>query len=308
MDLLLSANKNTWKVNKMEIEQSANLFRAIYDNSLDGILLTKPDGRIINANRAACEIFQHDEIELCRIGLEGVVDITDSGLGETIKTRINNGKAKSKISLKRKDGCRFQGELTSALFFDENGDNWVVIYVRDVSDSNVIYSAQQGSQQALYDATHDFLTGVLNRRAFNSQLQEVISDELNSFGLIMIDIDLFKQINDTYGHTSGDIVLKLFADCLKNNLRPMDILGRFGGDEFIVCLPNTKLSDVIEIAERLRLKITEILISFIDAKITASLGVATFNNSIGETIESLICRVDYNMYKAKEKRNSIYIL
>jgi diguanylate cyclase (GGDEF)-like protein len=134
------------------------------------------------------------------------------------------------------------------------------------------------------------------------------NNENTSLGLIMVDIDHFKQINDKYGHTSGDIVLKLFADCLKKNLRPKDIFGRYGGDEFVICLMNTTQNAVIEIAERLRQKTSQMLVSFIDTEITASFGIALHHYNSKEDIDSLIRRADNCMYKAKEKRNSIYVL
>lgn len=182
------------------------------------------------------------------------------------------------------------------------------LFVRD--NDNFCYIIQKNRDEELYEANHDFLTNVLNRRAFIIRLQEHLNNTDNKeryLGLIMIDIDYFKQINDTYGHASGDIILKLFADCLKDNLRPEDILGRFGGDEFIVCLPDTNLNDVLEIAERLRYKISQLHVSFINSEITASLGVAIYTFGFGEKIDSLISRADKNMYKAKVNRNSIYL-
>jgi diguanylate cyclase (GGDEF)-like protein len=121
--------------------------------------------------------------------------------------------------------------------------------------------------------------------------------------LILIDIDYFKNINDTYGHLAGDTILQKFTNDLSENIRPYDFLGRHGGEEFIICLPNTGRDQAIVVAERMRRSVEELIIQVdnIDEqiKLTASFGVASPISGFEESIDSLIMQADSAMYKAK---------
>jgi two-component system cell cycle response regulator len=111
----------------------------------------------------------------------------------------------------------------------------------------------------------------------------------------MSDIDHFKNVNDTHGHPAGDAVLRQFAERLRVNVREADILGRYGGEEFIIILPHTDVEESYRIAERLRLIIVE---KFQSDNLTVSMGVSNCPKS-GKTIESLIKKADDSLYKSK---------
>jgi len=137
-------------------------------------------------------------------------------------------------------------------------------------------------------ANTDTLTGVKNRRYFYDVIEEIISlskrDNLN-LSLAMIDIDKFKDVNDTYGHDKGDEVLKSLVDEINNNIRESDIFIRFGGEEFLLVFPNTNLRKALLISEKLR-KIVE-KSNNIDIKFTISIGVAEFILA-NDTIETVV--------------------
>lgn len=119
----------------------------------------------------------------------------------------------------------------------------------------------------------------------------------------MLDLDKFKSVNDTYGHQAGDEVLKELALILKTNVRESDIVGRWGGEEFIIIAPNTNMEDAVKLAEKLREKISEFKFSFAGHK-TGSFGVATYR--VGDDEKSLIKRADDALYHAKESgRNKV---
>lgn len=150
----------------------------------------------------------------------------------------------------------------------------------------------------------DYLTGVYNRKF----LMEVIQKELNlgkrkktTFSLILIDLDNFKGVNDTLGHYAGDIVLKGVAELIYQNIREIDIMGRWGGEEFLVILRETEKREAIRIAERLRSVIenTPIKYQHFSIHLTASFGVANFPEDATSIIE-LYKTVDERLYKAKE--------
>lgn len=171
---------------------------------------------------------------------------------------------------------------------------------------NLMAAKLEQSQRDLYRlATLDGLTEVYNRREFNRWLMvEVERSQRNTdqVSLIMVDIDHFKQLNDTYGHQAGDLALCEVAQLLQREVRPGDVVCRYGGEEFAVILPKTNGSDSVAIAERIRLAIAEepvILPSLQQIEMTASLGVATFPAN-AKTKEHLIKQADQALYVAKE--------
>ena len=156
----------------------------------------------------------------------------------------------------------------------------------------------------------DYLTGLYNRRKFEEFLTYEIKRSLrhrHKFTILMIDLDNFKYINDTYGHASGDLVLKEVTNIFGSNLRNADILARLGGDEFAVLLPETPYENGYAVVEKLRsrLEATPISLMFDQITLTASFGIAEYPEQ-GENIESLLTGSDLAMYKAKRSgKNTI---
>jgi len=153
----------------------------------------------------------------------------------------------------------------------------------------------------------DQLTKIYNR----VHLDEVLSKRYNHFqtdgeitSIIIVDIDFFKLVNDEHGHLVGDSVLVEFVNVLKMFIRSSDVLGRWGGEEFLIILPDTNLDQALLLAEKLRKKVQEYKFSVVEHK-TASFGVATLES--GMSIERLIDIADEGLYKVKENgRNSVY--
>lgn len=164
-----------------------------------------------------------------------------------------------------------------------------------------------------YFAGHDPLTDLYNRRIFEDLLRYEVSRAKRKgyrFSLILIDLDNFKYINDTYGHNVGDIVLKSVADLLESSVRDGDVVARIGGDEFVVLLSETYLSDAVEVAERIRKNLEKNKICVFDGSvisISASLGVVEYP-SHGSSKEELMMIVDNALYKAKDLgKNKVYV-
>jgi len=175
-------------------------------------------------------------------------------------------------------------------------------------------------QQAMADkeklerlANFDSLTGLYNRRAILGKLHELINlanRYKEDFSLVMLDIDHFKRVNDRYGHLTGDEVLEKIAALIRRNIRDTDTVGRYGGEEFIIILPQTNLSSAWGVAERLRTIIEKAEMKDPAGTvfaITVSQGLAGWERD--EDATSLISRADEALYKAKEKgRNRVQIL
>ncbi len=159
-------------------------------------------------------------------------------------------------------------------------------------------------------AITDGLTKIYVRRHFLERLNEEVArskrHKLN-LSLLMLDIDHFKQCNDTYGHLVGDIILKEFAKIMKEHVRLIDLIGRYGGEEFVIALPDTNKSSAASVAERLRQSIENYRFKAYDEVIrtTVSIGLAAYPDD-GSDVPTLIDRADQALYKAKEEgRNRV---
>lgn len=154
----------------------------------------------------------------------------------------------------------------------------------------------------------DHLTKVYNRIYFDEQIEYFLNQFLryeNTFSMILLDIDHFKKINDTFGHTKGDEVLILLTKLLSNSIRKSDMLARWGGEEFVILLPNTSLEQTASIAEKLRKKIENFTFCT-EFTVTCSFGVTEVVEC--DTTESLFSRVDNVLYEAKQGgRNKVVV-
>lgn len=168
--------------------------------------------------------------------------------------------------------------------------------------------------EILKHATLDALTGFYNRRQLDERVKQEVSGakrQKRSLCAMMIDIDYFKSVNDTYGHAAGDLVLKTVSKVIKNQLRDYDIAGRYGGEEFLILLPYTKLDEAKNVAERLRAAVEASVVDISNLNpnkdnisVTISIGVAEFAPNENET-EFIRCADDV-LYQAKKTgRNKV---
>lgn len=154
--------------------------------------------------------------------------------------------------------------------------------------------------------TTDELTGLSNRRgfydSFTKELERTNRGENEGGLIIMIDLDHFKNINDTFGHLAGDEALKKVGRFLSNFMRKYDVAARLGGDEFIILMPNTNTSKAMERAQVMEKELNMLSIYFKESKINirGSIGVREYTN--GDSVESIISDADHSMYKEKESR------
>lgn len=191
--------------------------------------------------------------------------------------------------------------LYLGLFFYAYADRSISFFVR-MRDANA----------QLYElAMHDPLTGVLNARAYYvqcEQLRQLSLRQGESCAMLFIDLDHFKRVNDTYGHAAGDTVLRAAAQALQGGLRRSDVLGRVGGEEFSVFLPDTRIGAALAVAEKIRAAIASLHIEIDDEhtlRMTASIGVAVADEAQTD-IAALQQLADAAMYEAKANgRNQV---
>ena len=161
-------------------------------------------------------------------------------------------------------------------------------------------------------ATKDFLTQVSNRRHFLANLESKLQQ--SSLGpttdaVLMCDLDHFKNINDSYGHPIGDEVLQSLARILRQNVRKGDLIGRIGGEEFAIFLPNTTAQEAVNFANRLQhdLAMGPVVASMPDVTITISIGIALINQG-ADSVGSVLSRSDQALYQAKNAgRNRVVV-
>jgi len=151
-------------------------------------------------------------------------------------------------------------------------------------------------------ATHDPLTGLPNRQAFYDVVTQTLTlaeRKDSSFAIIFLDLDGFKPVNDTLGHAAGDEMLKLVAQRLRDHVRNSDVVARIGGDEFVIIMPDIKITSIPAIADQvIRAVAAPYVISGRTVTLTSSLGIATYPDG-GRTVDALVAQADSAMYKSK---------
>ena len=291
---------------RMQSEQAARnnerQYQLLFENSLDGVLQTAPDGTILAANPAACEIFRMSEQALREVGRQGVVALDDPRLSVLLAERAATGRASGQLTMLRADGSRFEAELTTSIYTNATGNIVSSIVMRDISAR--IQSEQHIHRLAFFDA----LTDLPNRRMLMDRLAMLVASSQRSGqvgAVLFIDLDHFKNVNDARGHATGDVLLRLVAQRLLDLMRAEDTVARIGGDEFVVLLPGlsqeftSAAQHAMAVADKLREALT--LPFFIDNQQYASGGSigVTLLPKVGQTADDLLREADTAMYRAK---------
>ena len=205
------------------------------------------------------------------------------------------------IDVKDRAGEVHAGLFSVEMIRNQNEPCWLTSLI-DITREKRLQETLEAANLALQrKADVDGLTGIYNHAYLMNSLDKEM-DRAKRYGtaltVVMIDIDNFKSFNDTHGHLVGDQVLKSVADFLVASLRSIDVTGRYGGEEFMLVLPNTTRIGALDVAERIRLGIASAGFTAKALSISVSAGVAEFD---GQSKDTLIQAADYNMYKAKRK-------
>lgn len=298
--------KETGEMAKVVRATKAKIPQIIQSSPFPIIISALKDDRILIANEKACSLFNIDKNNIRQFKLEEYFVDPNSKKELLQKLSVTPTVENFQSSL-RKPGTeeKFWLEISACVMDYENE---VVLYsaFKDIT-------AQKKHEQDLFEkAVLDPLTGCYNRRQF----QELATKEIrrawrydSKFCILMMDIDHFKQVNDTHGHAFGDEVLKALARVSKKTLRDSDIFARYGGEEFIVLLSQTDLIGGAVVCERLRKNIENCAVSLPsgeDFHFTVSVGVV--GSEVSDDLEELIKRADAALYYAKENgRNQVRV-
>lgn len=307
-------------INLEELEQQLkderNFLNILMQASPDTICLSDMKGKIIYMSPRG----------LSQLGLESQAEITGRNITELLAPQDqaiareryvhavhdeNNAGLREYLFL-RKDGSTFHAELNGAILREPDGTPSGMLYVaRDISDRKKIEAALHDAYIRLqHQAVRDPLTDLFNRRYMEETLERELARCLREelpLSIVMMDIDYFKNVNDSYGHKAGDVMLKSLSGLLQSDTRGEDIVCRYGGEEFVAILPSAAPNHAIARAEGWRRAFEALRIPYETKTLNATLscGVATFPQN-GDNSEDLIRAADKALYKAKaDGRNCV---
>lgn len=280
----------------------------LLDSLFDGVYFVDTERRITYWNAAAERISGYSRQEVtgscCADNLLRHIDANGRELcldGCPLAATIMDGKTReSSVFLHHKLGHRVPVSVRTSPVRDANGAimGAVEIFSDNSNSIQILQEYEKLKQQAYLDA----LTAVGNRRYGEMTLSTRIYDQQTHdipFGVLFMDIDHFKRFNDNYGHKTGDDVLIMVAKSISLSLRKMDVVARWGGEEFIVILPGATLVVTKAVAERIRLLIQNSFIIVNEQKLSVTVSVGATVSTVGDTSEVLVSRADALMYQSK---------
>jgi len=263
----------------------------IIKNMLDGVLATDVDGYIIFSNPAVQAILGKTEAQLSGCTLDSVLEDWQPEALHAWKA----GKESTQLTVGEEDPLFYHLSI-SKIAVDSSEPVGFLLKLNNNTE-------QKTYEKRLNDlAICDPLTGSYNRRYFYEMAHTYFNQMERSgrpLSLLMLDLDHFKNINDSYGHLKGDLVLQKVAALCRVMVRTQDIFSRYGGEEFILAMPETSLQNALAVAERLRRGIELLRYELDGITVTASIGVVETTGEADLTLDMLLSRVDEAMYASK---------
>ncbi len=287
------------------LRESEMRFRGVVSQSLVGIV-TIENARFTYSNPRFNEIFGYSDEEVLRLGpLDLAVEGDQPLIDEQLRTRLSGEVANVHYMFRgvRKDGTVRDIECYGNAM-EINGRRVLMSIILDITERTSAERAVGILQEKLRDqSTHDALTGLYNRRYLDDYLEAelaLLEPAGKTLSVIMGDLDHFKAVNDRFGHLAGDEVLRAFGQLMKAHARRDDVYCRYGGEEFVLVLPEISEGRAAERAEQLRaaMAATPIIYNGTKVVVTASFGVASFPCD-GRTSDELVAVADRALYAAK---------
>ncbi|RNC69240.1 MAG: diguanylate cyclase [Desulfuromonadales bacterium] len=293
-----------------------SFYKKVLDNLYDGIYFVNEDRRITYWNRGASLLTGYSETEAMKKACSDLFMHIDAA-GKTLcsdtcpieETMRDGRKREIESYFHHKDGHLVPVCLRIAPIKDSNGQ--MVVAVEVSGDHSPRFALRQQLEQLQRLALCDPLTTLANRRyiemSLNSRLEEMRRYGWH-FGFLFMDIDHFKVINDTHGHEAGDRALKMVANTLVNSARTFDVVGRWGGEEFVAILANITSDQLAPIADRFRHLVEQSSFSLGDTELRVTVSVGATMSQPDDTAESIVQRADRLMYESKNTgRNCVSV-
>ncbi|MDG2263023.1 MAG: EAL domain-containing protein [Actinomycetota bacterium] len=285
--------------------QNDSQFRALLHNGAAITALVSATGDVESISGAVARQLGYDVEKIIGQPLADLMRVEDAAVmfealvaaRERRDFSADERRVSCEVQVRHKLGHTIPFQLTVVDLIDDPTVNGFVVTGNDVTELH------ETRVQLVHTASHDALTGLANRTAVRDHLADLLLEPANArkFAVGFVDIDRFKPVNDLFGHEAGDELLVAVAQRLTNSLREGDLVGRFGGDEFVIVAAADGLGDALQMAERLEDRIAEpFTLSCGSVQIYASIGVVTANAD--STVESLLTDADAAMYSVKNGR------
>lgn len=294
------------------LAEAKERFRLAFAEAPIGMAITNLEGCFRSVNQALCDITGYSEAALLKTSSAEITHPEDRDLSAEVLDDLLDGQIDTHQVEKRylhASGHTVWVQLSATLLRDSRGEP--IHYLAQVQD---ITERRRFHSQLKHMADHDPLTGLLNRRAFERELDHHVS-RVARYGVegavLVLDLDHFKYVNDTLGHTAGDDLIISVARGLTDRLRDTDVLARLGGDEFAVLLPRADASEAIEVAEALVERMRQEAVPGRRGhgrRVTTSIGVALFENDRPPNGEEILVHGDVAMYEAKEAGRDRFVV
>jgi diguanylate cyclase (GGDEF)-like protein/PAS domain S-box-containing protein len=282
-------------------------YRLLFERNLAGVFRNTLDGRILDCNEACARILGYDSRQdLLEHGAISAYFDPSQRVAAVERLRRHGSLTNLETCLRRKDGSPVWVLENVTLLQEEGQPEALEGTLIDITDR------KRAEQQIVYQATHDALTGLPNRTYFRDRLLNALAlarRDARPAAVLFLDLDAFKLVNDTLGHTVGDRLLQAVADRLRQTVREGDTIARVGGDEFTVLLSHVNsVEDAVAVAQKLLEAVAEPF--HVDGQqlyATTSIGVGLFPED-GQDADTLMKNADVAMYRAKEAGRNAYQL
>ena len=291
-----------------ELELSKDRFRALVEHSSDVVSLIRPNSEVVYQSESSLPVFGHawdeligrrfaellDQPSRIRFNTALIEATKKAGRGVALELRLIHG-----------DGAWRQVETTVTNLLDDPAVQALVLNTRDVSERREL------EDQLLHQAFHDSLTSLANRALFHDRVQHAMQRRSlpETVGVLFLDLDGFKEVNDSLGHATGDALLIEVAGRLNTCTRPGDTIARLGGDEFAVLVEGARAAvEFTTVAERIRTALADpVVVDGNSLFVQASIGIATAEIGMNDA-DQLIRNADLAMYQSKQRRDGEFSL
>src|SRR3990167_2329574 len=293
---------------EVKLHEYQTRFDTVFRQTNIGIALLQLDGRLLRANQALCELLGYSEDDMLRVNFYYLIHPND----------LNN----LQIHIQNLMDHKIKFYQSEQQCFRKNGDVlWVVTIlslIRDINDNPLYFIVQvqnitlqkKAEERLRHMAYHDPLTSLANRNQLEQFITHILATarrHQQEFALMFLDMDRFKNINDTIGHEAGDMLLQVVAERLRGAVRTTDLVARLGGDEFVLVITDVKQAESVAlIAQKILDSVLKVIvIKGQELYITTSIGISLYPHD-GQNMQALMKNADLALYRAKEHGRNNY--